>query len=117
MDAAIGTLRATMAKKRSKGVMIVGLVLTVGGGVLAVVGIVMGVSSIGALYSQALDDPMATRGVDVDPKAAGSVALRWAIVGGVGAIASVIGSFMTGLTVIAWIRRKLAGADGAGERP
>jgi hypothetical protein len=105
-----------MAKTRSKAVTIIGLGLTVVGGVLALIGIVMAVSSIGALYSQALDDPMAARSSDIDPKAAGSVALRWAIVGGVGAVASVVGSFMTGLTVIAWIRRKLAGDDGAGTR-
>lgn len=86
----------------------IGLVLTIVGTALAVLGIVMALMSIASLYQQGLNDPLATHSPDVDSKLVGASALRWVITGVVGAVMSVIGSVLLGGGVLAWVKKKLS---------
>ncbi|MFN7396941.1 MAG: hypothetical protein ACK5UW_08355 [bacterium] len=86
----------------------IGLVLTIVGTALAVLGIVMALMSIASLYQQGLNDPLATHSPDVDSKLVGASALRWVIAGVVGAVMSVIGSVLLGGGVLAWVKTKLS---------
>lgn len=84
-----------------------GIILTVIGTIVALVGIGMALMSIGSVYSQGLNDPMATRGPEIDPKAASSTALTWVVVGIGGAVAAAIGGFLMGGSIIKMIVKKL----------
>lgn len=82
-----------------------GVILLVVGLALALYGIIAALSSIGSIYSQALSDPMAQRGPDVDTKAVSSSALSSAVVGLIGAAMASVGGW---LASVGFFRRKKA---------
>lgn len=84
-----------------------GIILTLIGTVVAVVAIVMALKPIGALYDQGINDPMATRSPDIDPKLASRTALTWVVVGIAGALVAAIGGFLMGGSIIKIILKKL----------
>jgi hypothetical protein len=85
----------------------IGIALTLIGTIVALVAIVMALRPIGALYDQGINDPMATRGPDIDPKLASSTALTWVIVGITGAVTAAVGGFLMGGSIIKVMLKKL----------
>jgi hypothetical protein len=82
-----------------------GVILLIVGLAMAIYGLVAALASIGSVYSQALTDPMAQRGPDVDPKAVSSSALSSAVVGLIGAVIASVGGW---LASVGFFRRKKA---------
>jgi hypothetical protein len=85
---------------------VLGFGMMIIGGLVALVGIGFALFQIIGLYQENLSDAMNSQ---VDPKQVQKTMIFWVAIGGVGALVSIIGSFLSGMGLLRALKRALVG--------
>lgn len=79
-----------------------GIILTLVGGVVAIIGLLGALNELVSLYSSAMNDPLAADAPE--GKAVGAAMFRWAIIGAVGVPFLLVGSVLLKLSLFQRLR-------------
>lgn len=92
----------------------IGIVLTLVGGVVVVVGLLGALNELVGMYSAALNDALAD---GPEAKAVGANMMWWAIVGAAGAPFLLVGSVLLKISLFQKVRKMAKGSAAAAQRP
>ncbi len=92
----------------------IGIMLTLLGGVVVVVGLLGALNQLVGMYSAALNDALAD---GPEAKAVGANMLRWAITGAAGVPFLIIGSVLLKISLFQKVRKMAKGNAAAAQRP